>query len=92
MKTAKAKGGGGRSGVPTLDLHGYRVEEVFDAVEAFLRKHANADRVRIMPGKGTGKVQSEVARYLKLGNYSWSHERSGAAGAANSGVMIVHMD
>lgn len=90
MKTAKAKGGGG--GVPTLDLHGYRVEDVFDAVEAFLGKHASADRVRIIPGKGTGKVQSEVARYLKLANYSWSHERSGAAGAANSGVMIVHMD
>lgn len=88
MRTSK--GGGG--GIPTLDLHGYRVEEVFDAVEAFISRNQNADRVRIMTGKGTGKVQAEVTRYLKLANYSWSFERSGANGAANSGVMLVHMD
>lgn len=90
MRTANSRSGGG--GVPTLDLHGYRVEDVFDAVEKFLARHADKDRVRIMPGKGSGKVQAEVARYLKLGNYPWSFERSGAAGTANSGVMLVHLD
>lgn len=93
MKTAKAKSkkSGGSGGVPTLDLHGFTVDQVFDAIEAFLGKHQDKDRVRIMPGKGTGKVQAEAARYLKLANYSWSFEHGGPSGL-NAGVMIVFMD
>ncbi len=72
--------------IPTLDLHGYKTEDVFDAVESFLTKHAKAAQVRIMPGKGTGKVKAEVARYLKLAGYPWSPE------GANDGVMIVYME
>lgn len=94
MKTAKAKtsrGPGKGANYPTLDLHGFRVDEVFDAVEAFLSRNQSADRVRIMTGKGTGKVQAEVRRYLKLANYNSSFERS-AAGGDNTGVLLVHMD
>lgn len=76
---------------PILDLHGRKVEEIFDAVELFLRRHADSPQVRIMSGKGTGKVRDEVTRYLKLANYSWHFERLGN-GSANEGVLIVHMD
>ena len=76
--------------LPTLDLHGFKMDEVFDAVEAFLRKHEDEHQVRIMPGKGTGKVKSQVIDYLKKANYPWSYERM-ANGQTNDGVMIVHM-
>ena len=75
---------------PTLDLHGYKTDEVFDAVEVFLRKHENAHSVRIMPGKGTGKVKSVVIDYLKKAGYPWSYEKL-PNGSANEGVMIVWM-
>lgn len=77
--------------VPTLDLHGYKSEDVFNAVEAFLMKHANRKTVRIMPGKGTGKVKAKVIEYLKLAHYPWNYERL-SNGSQNEGVMIVHME
>jgi DNA mismatch repair protein MutS2 len=76
---------------PTLDLHGFRTEEVFDAVEKFLQKHQNQPRVRIMPGKGTGKVKAQVEEYLRLARYHWNFERSDN-GQVNDGVMIVFME
>lgn len=76
---------------PTLDLHGYTVDEVFDAVEAFLRKHAGAKRVRIMHGKGTGKVKAKVLEYLKLANYPARPERMDD-GRTNDGVLVVFME
>lgn len=76
---------------PTLDLHGYKADDVFDAVEKFLTRHASRPKVRIMPGKGTGKVKTEVERYLKLAGYPWSFERL-PSGAVNEGVMIVYME
>ncbi len=76
---------------PTLDLHGYKVEDVFDAIEKFLAQHAGKNQVRIMPGKGTGKVKAKVVEYLKLANYPWSPERL-SNGQANDGVMIVYME
>ena len=77
--------------LPTLDLHGFKTEDVFDAVEAFLKKHASQAQVRIMPGKGTGKVKAQVVEYLRLGGYPWSPERM-SNGQVNDGVMIVHME
>ncbi len=76
---------------PTLDLHGYKSDEVFDAVESFLLKHAQRQQVRIMPGKGSGKIKAKVIEYLKLGNYPWSFERT-SNGTLNDGVMIVYME
>jgi dsDNA-specific endonuclease/ATPase MutS2 len=76
---------------PTLDLHGYRTDEVYDAVEAFLRKHEKQKQVRIMPGKGTGKVKEQVMDYLKRAGYPWSFERS-PNGQSNEGVLVVYMD
>ena len=77
--------------VPTLDLHGFTTDEVFPAVESFLLKHAHRPKVRIMPGKGSGKVKAKVIEYLKLAHYPWSPERN-ANGSTNDGVMVVHTE
>jgi len=76
---------------PTLDLHGYKTDEVFDALEAFFAKHAKASKLTLMPGKGSGKVRAKVIEYLKLGNYPWSYERL-PNGSTNEGVLIVYME
>jgi DNA mismatch repair protein MutS2 len=79
------------SRAPTLDLHGFKVDEVFDAVEAFLTKHTDARQVRIMHGKGTGAVKAKVLEYLKLARYPSRPERMDN-GQVNDGVLIVFME
>lgn len=81
---------GKKKDIPTLDLHGYKKDEVFDAVDRFIMKNKNAPRVRIMPGKGAGIVRQEVERYLKLGGYPWSFDTN-ERGDKNSGAIIVHL-
>lgn len=76
--------------IPTLDLHGYKVDEVFDAVEAFLQKNSNADRVRIIPGKGSGKVMAKVKDYLTKAHFPCRTEKN-EKGVANEGSLIVFM-
>ena len=90
-ETVKANKKGAQERLPTLDLHGFKVDEVYDAVEAFLAKYQSANKVRIMPGKGTGKVKSQVIDYLTKAHYPWSHERL-PNGQTNEGVMIVYME
>lgn len=76
-----------------LDLHGFKSDEVEDAVDKFLMRAMDAGlpQVRIMTGKGTGTIQKVVAAYLKLGNYPWKHERL-ANGKNNEGVMVVFLN
>lgn len=74
--------------LPTLDLHGFTTDEVFNAIEAFFKRTHHVSRVRIMPGKGSGKVQRKVEEYLRLGNYHWEFERL-PNGGTNQGVMVV---
>ena len=76
--------------IPTLDLHGYKVDEVFDAVEAFLQKHTSALQVRIIPGKGSGKVMATVKDYLKKAHYPSQFEKT-PKGDKNEGSLIVFM-
>jgi DNA-nicking Smr family endonuclease len=78
---------------PTLDLHGFKADEVFDALEGFLAKQngRGASTARVMTGKGKGIVQKIVVDYLKLAGYPWSFETM-TNGQKNSGVMIVHLD
>lgn len=83
MATPKTK-------VPTLDLHKYRQDEVFDAMEDFFSKYASAERIRIMPGKGKGIVKAEVERYLKLAKYHYSFEKN-EKGVVNEGVIVVFL-
>ena len=85
MKTKKKKS------FPTLDLHGKTVDQVFDLVDQFITKNQNKSRLRIMPGKGTGKVKSELQRYLKLGGYPWEYETLDS-GKKNTGSFIIILE
>lgn len=85
MKTKKKKS------YPTLDLHGKTVDQVFDLVDKFITQHRNKDRIKIMPGKGTGKVKSELQRYLKLGGYPWEYETL-ENGNKNTGSLVIILD
>jgi dsDNA-specific endonuclease/ATPase MutS2 len=76
---------------PLLDLHGFRTDEVFDAVESFLNRHQSKSRVYIMTGRGTGQVKAKVLEYLKMARYPSSLYRDDL-GTPNEGILTVHMD
>lgn len=72
----------------SIDLHGYSVDAVADAVDGFLVQLASSGlkRAKIVTGKGTGKVQKEVIRYLKLAGYPWEYD------GKNKGVLVLFLD
>lgn len=76
----------------TLDLHGYQVSEVFDAVDRFVLEESRkgASKARIMTGKGTGAVQKQTVAYLKKAGYPWAYEKIN--GIDNTGVLIVFLE
>lgn len=78
---------------PTLDLHGFKVGDVDAALDRFIYQHSQKGtaRVRVMPGKGTGAVKSQVTSYLKQANYPWQYEKL-SNGKPNEGVMIVFVN
>lgn len=78
---------------PLLDLHGFRKDEVFDAVDRFLVQamKKGQKRVRVMTGKGTGEVKKTVIEYLRLGGYPFEIEKM-ENGSRNEGVLIVILD
>jgi DNA-nicking Smr family endonuclease len=75
---------------PTLDLHGFKKEDVHARLDRFLMDVTarGAKQVRVMTGKGTGVVQAEVIRLLKQGQYPWKFEKQ-ANGTENTGVLVV---
>ncbi|MBY0316729.1 MAG: Smr/MutS family protein [Bdellovibrionales bacterium] len=77
--------------MPTLDLHGKKQDEVYDLVDRFIMKHHHIERVKIMPGKGTGVVRNQVISYLKQGGYPWSYEDL-PNGDKNTGSIIVFLN
>lgn len=81
---------GAKDKILTLDLHGFRKDDVFDAVDLFIIKNHSATRLRILSGKGAGIVRQEVLRYLELGGYPWAYEVE-SSGSKNTGSIIVHM-
>lgn len=76
--------------LPTLDLHGFKKDEVFDAVDRFIMRHQGRERIKILPGKGEGIVRNELLRYLKMGGYPWSYEEMNN-GKKNTGSVIVFL-
>lgn len=78
--------------LPLLDLHGYSVADVADAVDRFLTLQIKkgASKVRIMTGKGSGQVRKATTDYLKLGQFPFEFEKL-ANGTRNEGVLIVHI-
>ena len=73
-----------------LELHGLTTDEVADKVDSFIytSQQKGLKKVRIMTGKGTGKVKSSVITYLKQGGYPWHYEKD-KNGKPNEGVLIV---
>lgn len=76
--------------IPSLDLHGFTEDEVFDAIEGFLKKNAQRDCVRIIHGKGAGVVKAKVHEYLKLAHYKWRPDKSDS-GLVNEGSLLVDL-
>ena len=66
-----------------LDLHGCKIEDVWPRIDRFLRdaEAKELKQVRIMTGKGTGKVREATLKALKLGGYPHKAEKL-ANGAA----------
>lgn len=79
--------------LPKIDLHGYRGDDVFDALDRFLLNAARQGRPRaeIICGKGTGVVRGQVLNYLKKANYHWQFEQS-PNGKPNEGSILVFLD
>lgn len=76
-----------------LDLHGFKTDEVEDAIDRFLMKVSNSNlkKARIMTGKGTGAVKAVAIKYLKLAGYPWSYERL-PNGKQNEGCLIIYLE
>ncbi len=66
--------------LPTLDLHGYLVDDVYDALDLFLRNSEKKghSRVRIITGIGSGKVRAKTLEYLKTARYTPQKENEGS--------------
>ena len=79
-----------KNNLPTLDLHGFKKDEVFDAVDRFIMKNHQKPQVRIMPGKGAGIVRQELISYLKQGGYPWAYEDL-PSGEKNMGCLVVFL-
>jgi dsDNA-specific endonuclease/ATPase MutS2 len=58
--------------IPTLDLHGVVVDDVFDLMDRFLRREeaSGSDRVRILHGRGTGKIREKALEYCRIAGHS----------------------
>ncbi len=76
---------------PLLDLHGLSIDQVYDAIDRFLRKHQNTKTVHIMTGKGKGLVKKETEQYLKQAGYPFKPLRL-ENGKINPGVLVVFND
>ena len=79
-----------KAALPTLDLHGERLDGLDDKVDRFITQSQarGAHQVRIMTGKGSGQVRAAVQKYLKLGGYPSHFERL-SNGSSNEGVLVV---
>ncbi len=94
-KQHKQRGPSLSSQIPSLDLHGSVVDEVFDLMDRFLRREeANgSDRVRIIHGKGTGKVKEKALEYCRLSGHEPKPD-SGEVGyglASNPGSFLLYL-
>lgn len=76
-----------------LDLHGFKADQVEDAVDKFLMQLSNTNlkRAQIMTGKGTGTVKSIVIKYLKMAGYHWAYEKL-PNGKNNEGCLVIFLE
>ncbi len=80
------------SKAPLLDLHGENLLDVEAKVDRFLvqAQSKGLSQVRIMTGKGTGKIRAAVQTYLKLGGYTFHFEKT-SGNQDNEGVLVVQV-
>ena len=78
---------------PVLDLHGYKSDDVFDAVDKFLMKYGSSphNSIFIMTGKGKGIVKKLVSDYLKTAGYHFKNQQL-ENGSINEGVLEVFLN
>jgi dsDNA-specific endonuclease/ATPase MutS2 len=78
--------------LPTLDLHGKKTDEVFDLMDAFLRREERkgASGVRILHGIGTGKVKEKALEYCRLSGHEPKPDRD-QAGRQNPGAFLLYL-
>ena len=76
-----------------LDIRGKRAEEALDTLDRYMEKVylSGLPFVRIIHGKGTGRLRTVVREALKNNEYVKSHE-SGKENEGGDGVTIAHMD
>lgn len=91
-KHRKPKSPSFSSQIPSLDLHGAAVDEVFDQMDRFLRREeaGGADRVRIIHGKGTGKVKEKALEYCRLSGHVPKPD-SGEGILVNPGSFLLYL-
>jgi len=77
----------------SIDLHGFKVDEVANEVDRFLMRlsTSNLKRAKIVTGKGSGAVQKATIDYLKKAGYQFGYERL-SNGKENTGVLILFLD
>ena len=75
-----------------IDLHGYKSDQVEDAIDRFLMDLSKSSlrKARIMTGKGTGTVKALAIKYLKMAGYNWSYEKL-PNGKNNEGCLVIHL-
>lgn len=78
--------------IPTLDLHGARVDEVFDLMDRFLRREEEKDSgcVRILHGRGTGKVREKALEYCKLSGHTPVEDKADSQWG-NPGSFLLYL-
>ena len=76
----------------TLDLHGMTEEQAMDALDKFLTssQDKNLAQVKIISGKGTGKLKALLTKILKSGGYHFHPEKM-SNGKLNEGSFIVYL-
>ena len=74
----------------TLDLRGFRRDEVQDALEAFLDRlyGNNTDAGWVIHGHGTGAIRDEVRQLVRLSPYV-RDSRPGRRGEGGDGITLV---
>lgn len=78
--------------LPTLDLHGVTTDEVFALLDRFLLREEGRGTacVRVVHGKGTGKVREKAVEYCRLAGHQPKPDRS-PTGAVNPGSFLLFL-
>lgn len=76
----------------SLDLHGAKVDEVFDRMDRFLRAEESkgSQCVRVIHGKGTGKIREKCLEYCRLSGHKPKPDKS-EKGLENPGSFLLYL-